>query len=127
MTRLFFDGDCGMCQSAVQFVARQDRSDGLRFAPLGGPTCRRLLPESVRTGLPDSLVVLTPAGTLLVRSDAVIHLLRRMGPAGRLGGFLLSCLPGCLRDWAYGLIAGQRSRNIGCARISHSRDDRFEP
>jgi len=115
-----------MCQGAVRFLARRDRSEDLRFAPLGGATFRRLVPEAARAGLPDSLLVLTAAGTLLVRSDAVIHLLRRMGPVGRLGGSLLSCLPRSLRDWAYRLMAHQRSRNSGCSWVPSFRDSRLE-
>lgn len=116
-----------MCQGAVRFLARRDPSDGLRFAPLGGATFRRLVPEAARAGLPDSLVVLTSAGTLLVRSDAVIHLLRRMGPLGRLGGGLLSCLPGVLRDWVYSRIAHLRHRNRSCPPLASPPDSRFEP
>jgi len=127
LTRLFYDGDCGLCGGAVRFVARQDRSSAIRFAPLGGETFARLVPPPQREGLPDSLVVLTPGGHLLTQSEAVIHLLRRMGPGWGLVGAVLTWMPKAPRDWVYGLIARGRKRLRPCARHTYARDTRFEP
>lgn len=127
LTRLFYDGDCGLCQGAVRFVARHDGSEGIRFAPLGGVTFQRLMPEPLQPGLPDSLLVLTAEGALLTRSGAVLHLLRRMGPVGRFGAVLLAWVPGPLRDWAYEQVARRRRSHPTCPRSSVFRDTRFEP
>ncbi len=126
LTRLFYDGDCGLCQGAVRFVARHDGSAGIRFAPLGGVTFQRLIPEPLRPGIPDSLLVLTAEGALLTRTRAVLHLLRRMGPVGRFGAVLLACVPAPLRDWAYEQIARRRSSQPACPRRSDLHDTRFE-
>lgn len=127
LTRLFFDGGCGLCSGAARLVARGDREGEIRFAPLGGATFLRCVPESERAGLPDSLVVQTPEGLLLTRTEAVIHLLNRMGPGWRQMGGLLGWTPRLLRDGIYGLAARLRPRRRACARNDLASDKRFEP
>jgi len=107
-------------------VAQHDGSGDIRFAPLGGVTFQRLIPEPLRPGIPDSLLVLTAEGALLTRSGAVLHLLRRMGPVGRFGAALLAWVPGSLRDWAYEQVARHRGSQAACPRTSVSCDSRFE-
>lgn len=126
LTRIFYDGGCGLCCGAVRLVARHDRSGGIRFAPLGGATFLRLIPESTRAGLPDSLVVLTPEGRLLLRSGALIHLLARMGGAWRLAGRGLAWFPEPLRELAYRVVAGLRASARACAWQARVEDERFE-
>jgi len=99
----------------------------IRFAPLGGETFERLISSDRRVGLPDSLVVLTPEGGLLTRSEAVIHLLHRMGPPWRLVGFLLTWTPIHLRDWVYDQVARRRPAGRPCPRGFESSDPRFKP
>ena len=127
LTRLFYDGNCGLCRSAVRFVARHERSGGIRFAPLGGATFQRSVPAHLRAGLPDSLVVITADGSLLVLSEAVIHLLGRMGPGWRLVGALAIWVPKGLRDGAYRLMARMRPAGRTCETASSPLDERFEP
>ena len=108
---VFYDGACGLCHRTVRFAIARDR-DGrhFRFAALGGETFRRLVPEALRAGLPDSIVVLTPEGTLLVRSAAVIHMLKRIGGLWQLMGGLLALIPQGVRDLGYDGIARVRHR-----------------
>ncbi len=108
---VFYDGTCGLCHRAARFSIARDR-DGrrFRFAALGGETFRRLVPEALRAGLPDSIVVLTPGGTLLARSAAVIHILERIGGPWRLAGRLLALVPQGVRDLSYDGIARGRHR-----------------
>ena len=127
LTYLFYDGDCGICRGAAGFTAKRDASHLIHFAPLGGVTFKRLVPLDLRTGLPDSLVVLTPGGGLLTRSGAVIHLLHRMGPIWRLAGLLLTWIPIRLRDWIYDQVARRRPTGRPCPRGFAAGDPRFEP
>jgi predicted DCC family thiol-disulfide oxidoreductase YuxK len=130
---LFYDGHCALCHRAVKFVLKHDRSgNAFRFAPLQGTTFQsRVLPEQ-RAALPDSVVVLTDAGSLLVRSDAFIHILRRLG---RWWGFLaggLAVIPRPLRDLVYDFIARIRYRVFGkredvCPIVPSDMYARFDP
>lgn len=105
---VFFDGDCGLCHHTVRFLLREDRNGVLRFAPLRGETFHEEVPAPRRAGLPDSLIVRTGDGRLLVRSDATIHLLRRLGGRWRWRADLLALVPRPIRDAGYRILASVR-------------------
>ena len=107
---VFYDGDCGFCHGSVRFLAAHDRHGALRFAPLFGPTFLALVPEAARANLPDSLVVHTADGRVLVQSDAALHCLRRIGGALRVLAALAALVPRSLRDAAYAAFARNRKR-----------------
>jgi predicted DCC family thiol-disulfide oxidoreductase YuxK len=111
---LFYDGRCGLCHRSVQFVVRHDR-DGtaFRFAPMQGPTFGAMVPAASRKGLPDSMVVLTLEGRLLLKSDAWLHIMWRMGGVWKLLGGVCHVFPRVLRDWVYDLVAAVRFRLFG--------------
>jgi len=108
---VFYDGGCGLCHRAVRFALAHD-ADGsrFRFAPLGGEAFRRRVPAAARAGLPDSLVTLTPDGTLLTRSAAVVHVMERAGGAWKVAGKLLALVPRGIRDAGYDGVARARRR-----------------
>lgn len=129
---LFYDSGCGFCHAAVRFIARRDAAGCIRFAPLGGATFQRQIPEMDRRNLPDSLVVLSPEGRAFVRSDAVIHLLRALGGTWAVGGRLLAVVPRSLRDGGYNLVARFRPHLFQapegvCPRLPPALLDRFDP
>ena len=107
---VFYDGECGFCHGSVRFLAAHDRGGAFRFAPLGGPTFEALVPPGRRAGLPDSLVVHTADGRLLVQSEAVRHTLRRLGGGFRWLAALLALVPRPLLDAAYAAFARNRRR-----------------
>src|SRR5260370_38681135 len=77
---LYYDGHCGLCHGAVKFVLKNDRSGtAFRFAPLQGETFLQRVPPEQRAGLPDSVAVKMGNGSMLVRSKAFIHIIRRLG------------------------------------------------
>lgn len=127
VTRVFFDGTCGLCRGAVRFAARRDRSAALRFAPLGGETFQRRVPAVLQATLPDSLVVLTPAGEVLVGSTAVAHLLLRLGGGWGRVGAALGWVPLPLREAAYRLVALLRPAEGPCVWAPFPGDDRLDP
>ncbi len=103
---LFYDGNCGLCHRAVKFVLKHDRSGAaFRFAPLQGITFRARVPVEQRAALPDTMAVQTESGALLVRSDAFVHILRRLGGGCRILAAIIAVIPRPLRDLAYNLVA----------------------
>ena len=86
------------------------RSSRFRFAALDSEAFRRLVPEALRAGMPDSIVVLTADGTLLARSSAMVHLLERIGGPWGLAGRFLGLVPLGIRDLGYDGIARMRYR-----------------
>lgn len=131
--RLFFDSQCGLCHRAVRFVANRDRSPGVfRFAPLQGETFRRLVPEDLQADLPDTMVVLTADGRILIRAAAVIFILERLGRCWRLAAALLRVLPPALRDRIYDRVARDRGRLFdrpldACPLPAEEAAQRFDP
>jgi predicted DCC family thiol-disulfide oxidoreductase YuxK len=94
----------------VRFVLAADRRGAFRFAPLDGETFRGAVPAGRRAPLPDSIVLLRADGALLARSDAALHVLRRLGGGWRALAALLALVPRRLRDAGYDFVAGRRSR-----------------
>jgi len=130
---LFYDGHCGLCHRAVKFVLKHDRTGAaFRFAPLQGSTFReRVFPEQ-RAALPDSVVVLSNSGSLLARSDAFLHILRRLGGGWRFLAGIIAVIPRPLRDLVYDFIARVRYRVFGtredmCPIVPPDLRARFDP
>jgi predicted DCC family thiol-disulfide oxidoreductase YuxK len=127
---LYYDGGCGLCHRAVRFALAEDRAAGLRFAPLQGEAFRAAVPPERRGLLPDSLVLSTEDGALLIRSAAVVRMLLRFGGVWRILGLLLRAVPTATRDAAYDLVARLRHRLFtppaeACPLIPERLRDRF--
>lgn len=129
---LFYDGDCGLCHGAVRFVLKRDRAGRFRFAPLGGATMEELVPAAIRATLPDSLALRLPDRALLVRSSAVIALLKDLGFGWRILSWLLWLLPRPVRDFGYNRVAKVRHRLFrkplgACPLVPQDLRERFLP
>jgi predicted DCC family thiol-disulfide oxidoreductase YuxK len=129
---LFYDGACGLCHRSVRLLLALDRAGALRFAPLGGETFRRLVAAGERGALPDSLVLRTATGTLLVRSAAVRESLRRAGGVGPALAAAAGLLPARLADRLYDRVARARRRlfrapEAACPVVPASVRGRFLP
>jgi predicted DCC family thiol-disulfide oxidoreductase YuxK len=115
------------------FIVRHDR-DGtaFRFAPIQGQTFGAMVPAASRNALLKSMVVLTVEGRLLLKSDAWLHIMRRLGGMWKLLGGVCRVFPRVLRDWVYDLVAAVRFRSFGrrndlCLVMSPALRSRFLP
>jgi len=130
---LFYDGHCGLCHRAVKFVLKHDPGGRtFRFAPLQGETFLARVAAERRVGLPDSVVVLTRDGEVVVRSASFLHILRRLGGGWGVLAAVLSVVPRGLRDFVYDFIAGIRYRVFGrrddlCPIVPAELRRRFDP
>ena len=122
-----------MCHRAVKFVLRHDPGGrAFRFAPLQGETFLARVEAGRRVGLPDSVVVLTRDGELLLRSAAFLHILRRLGGEWGVLAAVLSLVPRGLLDMVYDFIARIRYRVFGrrddlCPIVPAELRARFDP
>lgn len=132
-TRLYYDGHCALCHRAVRFVVRRDRGQPpVRFAPIGGERFERMRAARGTPELPDSLLVETDDGELLVRSAAALHLARRAGGPWRAAAFAAALVPRVLRDAVYDFVARHRRRWFGrteevCPVMPETLRRRFDP
>lgn len=129
---VFYDGHCGLCHRSVSFVIARDRRKAFRFAPLQGETFGKLVPGNQKAMLPDSMVVWTAGGDLLIRADAALHLLKGLGGFWRLVAACGRLVPKRLRDRLYDRIAATRKERFGtreelCPLVPPELRDRFDP
>lgn len=126
---LFFDGICGLCNTAVDFVLARDQRRSLLFSPLQGETAQRLLPEEDIRSL-QTLVLWTNAAAYR-RSSAVVRILWRLPRFWPLVGCLLWLVPFPLRDFGYQVVSKNRLRWFGqketCRLPSVEERNRFLP
>ena len=130
---VFYDGHCGLCHRGVEFVLKRDHSGTeFRFAPLQGKTFQARVPVDQRADLPESIVVQTLDGSLLVRSNAWIHILRRLGGGWKLMAAFIAVIPRPLRDVVYESVARIRHRVFArrddlCPAVPTDLRARFDP
>jgi predicted DCC family thiol-disulfide oxidoreductase YuxK len=115
----------------VRFVVARDKQAAFRFAPLQGETFRRLIPQTLQAGLPDSIVLRTSGGEMLTRSAAVIYIFSRLSPGWRTVAKMLRVVPRGVRDWGYDLVAKLRRRVFPppkdiCPVLPENLRERFE-
>lgn len=114
---VLYDGVCGLCNRAVQFLLKRDRLDRLQFASLQSELAARVLK---RHGMdPKSLdtvyAVLNygePNETLLAKGDAFLFF------AGVIGGIwslarVGRIIPRPVRNWLYDFVARHRYQVFG--------------
>ena len=132
LDRIFYDGSCGLCHHTVRFALARDREGRLfRFTPLQSDRFRQMVPADRRQQLPDSIVVLTEDNRLLTRSDAVLHMGRRIGGVWGTLSALGLLVPRPLRNIAYDVIARVRSKLFRkpdgvCPLVPRELRNRFE-
>jgi predicted DCC family thiol-disulfide oxidoreductase YuxK len=117
-----FDGHCVLCNHSVRWLLRRDRLGRLRFAAFEARDWAELLArhgmglENAESGPGTILVVRDLGGSaeqMLLRSDAVLALLRELPRPWPAVGVGLRWVPKVFRDLGYRLIARWRYRIWG--------------
>ena len=112
MITVFYDGSCGLCHRAVQFLlARDPRGARVRYAPLQGRTASEIL--GAIDALPDSMVVQCADGRQLTRGRAAVHLGQALGGFWWFLATMGGVLPAVLLNWLYDQVARRRYRWFG--------------
>lgn len=115
--KVFYDGECGLCQRSVSFLARIDSKKELIFAPLNGETYKQFFKGSSDL----KTVVFYNGEQAYVKSEAIIEVCKSLGGIKKLA-VILRIIPLKLRDKIYDLIADQRKK-VSC--IILRKDERF--
>jgi predicted DCC family thiol-disulfide oxidoreductase YuxK len=113
---LLYDGVCGICNWAVQFILRVDRRGTLRFAALDSTLATDVVARHPSLNDVDSLVYVEdpgqPTERVFVRSAAALRVLDYLGwPWTLLRATRV--IPGPLRDRMYDGFAAIRYRAFG--------------
>ncbi len=124
---ILYDGACGFCRRWVHRLLERDRRGVLRFAALQSAAATAALSRAggAPTPLPDSVVLIDPAG-VHVRSAAVLRILRHLGAPWSWLAVPLALVPRPLRDRVYDLVARHRARAGGsCPTPTPAQRQRF--
>ena len=108
---LFYDGECGLCHRFVLFVLTHEKGVVIQFAPLQGETFKEQFTEKQAVEFPDSLILLTEAGDVLMLSDAAVYAMKTLSPGWRRVGKFVGLFPKPIRDFGYRFVAAIR-KNI---------------
>ncbi|MDX1912688.1 MAG: thiol-disulfide oxidoreductase DCC family protein [Saprospiraceae bacterium] len=109
---LLFDGVCNLCNASVQWVLLHDHQQTFRFAALQSPVGQQILERHGLSGESLDTVVLADGDQIYVRSDAPLHVFRRLGGGWQLL-YGLRWIPRIIRDAVYRFIARNRYRWFG--------------
>ena len=107
---LFFDGECNLCNSSVQFIIKRDKKKIFRFAPIQSTAGKEALQQYPGV-VPDSAILLYK-GRYYTRSSAVLHTMKLLGGAWSVF-YAAMIVPGFLRNGIYEFIAHHRYNWFG--------------
>ena len=110
---LFFDGECNLCNSSVQFIIRHDKKKVFLFATLqSGPGKEALQNIQKQDERFPASVILYYNGKYFIRSAAALYVLKRLGGLWTLL-FAFMIIPRFLRDAVYDFISRNRYKWFG--------------
>lgn len=131
---VFYDGECGLCDRAVQFILNHDIKELFDFAPLQGSTAEeklKNLPPQVRNK--DSLILIenyqSQDSTVYILGKGALRVCWLLGGIWTIPG-MISFLPSPLYDWGYRFVAKNRHRffqNTSCIAPKKEARHRFLP
>ena len=127
---VLYDGVCGLCNRAVQFLLKRDRHDRLRFASLQSEFAAQLLQRHGfdNKDLDTVYVVLNQGDSgeaLLAKGDAFLVFARELGGlwnVARLGRII----PRRIRNWLYDFVARHRYQIFGKYEACMLPDPRYK-
>ena len=105
---LVYDGSCGFCSRAVQFILRHERRHDLMFVPRDSALGKDLR-RTYRLEAVESLLWIAD-GQAAIESSAVLNAAKYLGGAWPFLAALGSICPAGLRNWGYRVIARNRRR-----------------
>lgn len=109
---ILFDGVCAFCNFWVKFVVARDPQKKFQFAALQSEVAQNMLRSRGVTVAPLSSIIVLTSKNALTRSDAVLEILRGLGPPWS-ALFFLRYIPRIFRNSIYDAVARARYRLFG--------------
>jgi predicted DCC family thiol-disulfide oxidoreductase YuxK len=104
---ILFDGECNLCNWAVNFVLAKDVRGIFVFSPRQSDPGRRVLAKRGLENTDVETTYLLENENIYSRSTAVLLILRRLPLPWKLL-FVFIIVPRCIRDFLYDVIARNR-------------------
>jgi predicted DCC family thiol-disulfide oxidoreductase YuxK len=108
---ILFDGVCNLCNGAVQFVIKRDKSEKFRFAALQSALGQNYL-HQLGVKQDTSTIILVKNNKVFDRSSAALEIARDLSGLWPVL-FAFKIIPRFLRDGVYNFIARRRYRWFG--------------
>lgn len=109
---IIFDGVCNLCNGTVQFIIKRDKEKKFSFISFQSDAGQEMMMQYGFTGATGPSVVYLRKRVLLVKSRAVLEILKDLGAAWKLA-YILMIIPPFIRDFVYNVIAKYRYRIFG--------------
>lgn len=110
---ILFDGVCNLCNGAIQFIIKRDKSDNFRYAPLQSNIGRKFLQDrNIDTAKIDSIILIEPGVAYYTKSAAALKIGQDFGGAWKLIQ-ILEWIPESISNFIYDLIAKNRYNWFG--------------
>jgi predicted DCC family thiol-disulfide oxidoreductase YuxK len=125
---ILFDGVCNFCNSAVQFLIKQDKHAVFKFASLQSETANALLRnhQMDRKGL--TTLIYIKENKVYIQSDAILKICLMLGGIWQLL-YVFIIVPKFIRDYAYLFFANRRYKWYGkrtvCNLETNKSNSRF--
>ena len=104
---IFYDGECGLCHRWVKLVLSEDPfGEKFQFATIQSKAFERISPQLKQKV--DSIVVAREEDLPLVRSSAVVYILKQLGGLWWFLSWGLFIIPKPIRDLGYDFVAAIR-------------------
>ncbi len=109
---ILFDGVCNLCNNAVNFVIKRDKTNSIRFAPLQSEAANVLLGDYGIPTIGMKSFILIENGKAYMQSTAALKVCKHLkGAWPMLYGLII--IPSFLRDGVYKWIAKNRYKWFG--------------
>jgi predicted DCC family thiol-disulfide oxidoreductase YuxK len=106
---IIYDGNCKLCQRAVQFLNYSDTGKGIKFLPSSHPTSEPLFAKyAISKDTADKTVIFIEKKKVYTKSSAIIKALQNRGGLWRISGIFL-LIPSIIRNLIYDWIARRRN------------------
>ncbi|MCX6185042.1 MAG: DUF393 domain-containing protein [Flavobacterium sp.] len=110
---VLYDGDCGLCNRAIQILLKEDPADQFRFVSQQADLGKSILTHiGYNPNTLDSLVVYHPNVAYYTQSQAVFYLCKFGSNRLKLG-LVFRLFPKAILDGVYNWIAENRYRWFG--------------
>lgn len=110
---ILFDGVCNLCNGAIQFIIKHDKSDQFRYAPLQSATGMKYLQQrNIDTAEIDSIILIEPGVAYYTKSSAALKIGQDFGGLWRLLG-VFEWIPESISNFMYDIIAKNRYNWFG--------------
>ncbi|ANH81309.1 hypothetical protein A8C56_10225 [Niabella ginsenosidivorans] len=108
---ILFDGECNLCNRAVQFIVKRDKKAFYRFASLQSSVGRSLM-QQYAIPLDYSSIVLIENGKAYLKSTAALRVARHLTGFWPLLSLFLA-IPRPIRNQVYDIVARNRYKWFG--------------